>query len=266
MSLVWLNGGLHAAAEACIAPDDRGLLLADGVFETIRLRDAVPCHLPAHLERLHIGAAVLGIAVPHSDAALATALSATAAANHLADGILRLTLTRGRGPRGLSPPSDPRPTVLIAASPTPASLPPARLVVATRTRRNAHSPLSRIKSLGYGDNILARMEAVERGADEALLLNTDGELACATIANVLVHKDGDWLTPPVSDGALPGTARARLLRAGLISEASIDTILLSSLPAIVLCNNLGLRETTSLDGHALPTVEIGLLRAVVIRC
>lgn len=265
MSLVWLNGSLLSEADARIAPDDRGLLLADGVFETIRLQGAAPCHLPAHLKRLHIGAALLGIPIPHTDATLAAALSATAAANRLANGILRLTLTRGPGLRGLSPLSNPRPTVLIAAFPLPAPLPPARLVIATRTRRNAYSPLSRIKSLNYGDNLLARMEATDRGADEALLLNGDSLLACATIATVLVHKDGHWLTPPVSDGALPGIARARLLWAGLISEASISAILLSTLPPILLCNSLGLRETISLDGQALPTVEISALRALLVQ-
>ena len=262
MSLVWLNGRLLAVADARIAPDDRGLLLADGVFETIRLQDAAPCHLPAHLARLRTGAALLGIPIPHTDAALAAALSATAAANRLADGALRLTLTRGPGPRGLSPPSAPTPTVLIAASPAAAPLPPARLIVATRTRRNAHSPLSRIKSLGYGDNLLARLEAADRGADEALLLNGDSNLACATTATVLVHQDGRWLTPPVSDGALPGLVRARLLGAALVTEASIDAVLLSTLPPILLCNSLGVRLTASLDGHALPAADLDAVRAV----
>ncbi len=263
MSLVWLNGRLLPAASARIAPDDRGLLLADGVFETVRVQDGALRRLTAHLARLHAGAALLGIPLFYSDAALAAALSATAAANHLADGALRLTLTRGPGPRGLPPPFNPAPTVLIAAFPALVPLPPAHLVVATCTRRNADSPLSRIKSLCYGDNLLARMEAVKRGADDALLLNGRSNLACATAANVLVYQNERWCTPPVSDGALPGVARARLLSARAISEASIDAGCLSALPPILLCNSLGLRQASSLDGHALPVAEYRAIQSLL---
>ncbi|MBE7213377.1 MAG: aminotransferase class IV, partial [Gluconacetobacter diazotrophicus] len=97
---IWLNGRLLPAAEAAIPPDDRGLLLADGLFETIRLSGGGPAHPLAHLARLRAGAAVLGIPVPFPDPVLLDALASTAWSNALPDGSLRLTLTRGPGPRG----------------------------------------------------------------------------------------------------------------------------------------------------------------------
>lgn len=249
---LWLDGRLVPAADARIAPDDRGLLLADGVFETVALRAGGPRHPLPHLARLRAGAAALGIPVPFPDRELLDALSATAWANARPEGSLRLTLTRGPGPRGLLPPIIPRPTLLIASFPPSPPLPRARLVVSTTTRRNEHSPLSRIKSLCYADNLLARREAEAHGADDALLLNTAGRLACATAANVLLRTpDHRWLTPPLSDGALPGIARGILLAHGLVAEARIDGQILREARCIILCNSLSLRDAVSLDDRPL---------------
>lgn len=213
MALLWLNGRLLESAEARVDPSDRGLLLGDGLFETMRAEAGRAPLLARHLARLRAGAAVLGLPVPFAEAALAEAVAGLLRAAGLGDAALRLTLTRGPGPRGLLPPAEPTPTVLLAAFPLPAPPPPARAAIATVTRRNEHSPLSRLKALGYLDNLLALQEARAAGADEALLLNTAGRLACATTASLFLIEGGRLLTPPVAEGALPGITRALVIEA-----------------------------------------------------
>ena len=254
--MLWLNGAIREAAGSCIAADDRGFTLGDGVFETLRVQAGQVLRHEAHLRRLREGAAVLGIPVPHRDDALVQAMDATLTANGIRDGSLRLTLSRGPAPRGLATPAAPDPTLLIVAAPCPSvAVPPAggpaHVVTATVTRRNEWSPLSRIKSLSYLDSVLARREAERAGADDAILLNTQGRVAEATGANLIVLLAGALLTPPVEDGALPGIARGVLIGAGLVRVASFGRDALGDAEAIFLCNSLGIRGIASLDSRAL---------------
>jgi branched-chain amino acid aminotransferase len=246
--IAWLNGTLTASPRLDAA--DRGFTLGDGVFETIRAAGGRPCRLAAHLARLRCGAELLGLPLP-DDAALEAALAELLAAAGLADAALRLTVSRGPAPRGLLPPADSHPTVLVTAGPLPPPAPPARLVVATVTRRNEHSPLARIKSLNALDNILARREAAERGADEAVLLNTAGRVAETTIATLFARIDGILVTPPVAEGALPGVARAAVLAGMAVAERPLSLAELRRAEEIVLTNSLGLRRVADLDGVAL---------------
>ncbi len=247
--LIHLNGALVSAAEARVDPADRGLALGDGLFETIRASDGRPLRLAAHFARLRAGARVLDIPVPFSDEALAHALEETLRANAVTDGALRLTLTRGPGPRGLLPPPKPRPTLLITAAAAEASSPPPlRAVIATTTRRNEHSPLSRCKCINYLDNILARLEAAKRGAEDALLLNTAGRLAGTTIANLFLVIDGAVVTPPVADGALPGVMRGEVINAAGAEERSLKPEDLASASEAFVTNCLGIRPLVSVDG------------------
>ena len=172
--------------------------------------------------------------------------------------VLRVTVTRGAGPRGLAPPEAPRPTIFMTLSPMPAARKtPLSLHVATATRRNEHSALSRIKALPYLDNVLALSEARAHGADEALMLNTRGTIACATAANVFVVREGRLETPPVSDGALPGTMRALVLclakGAGLAPvENSLHVKDLAEADAVLLTNSISrVMEASSCDGAPL---------------
>ena len=247
---VWLDGRLQGGAEARISPADRGFTLADGVFETIRIREGRPAHLARHLRRLRGAAARLGIAVPATDDALAGALAATCVANGVAEGSARLTLTRGPAPRGLAPPEHAVPTLLVAAA---NGAPPGHAldaVVAQSTRRNEFSPLSAIKSLNYGDSLLARQEAVDRGADEAVLLNTAGRLCECAAANLVALRDGRLLTPPVADGALPGIMRGLLIERCGVAEAPLDPG--QPLDALFATSSLGVRAIARLDGAVLP--------------
>jgi branched-chain amino acid aminotransferase len=252
---LWLNGRLLPAGQALIDPTDRGLLLGDGVFETIRVVDGEPMHLAQHLARMRCGAAVLGIPVGWDDAALAEAVADIAKAAVLSQAVARLTLTRGPAPRGVLPPAAPNPTLMISASAVPPPAPPAHAIIAATTRRNALSPLSRIKSTNCLDSILARREAMARGADEAILLDTAGHLAEATAANLFLVIGDRVLTPPIEDGALPGITRARLLAAGLAEEERLKPKDCARAVAAFLTNSLGLRALARIEDRELETVH-----------
>lgn len=254
---IWLNGGLVRTHGARIDPGDRGLLLGDGLFETMRAaRGRVPL-LDRHLARLRDAAAVLGIPWTPDQAALEQASRELLAADGLADAALRLTLTRGPAPRGLLPPPQPRPTVLLAAFPLPPPPPPARLAVARTTCRNERSPLARLKALGYLDNLLALQEARARGADDALLLNTMGDVACAATANLFLAEPDGIVTPPVMAGALPGITRGLVLEAAAALDlgAREDTVTVERLRraagAFLTSSLTGLRPVVEVDGHAI---------------
>jgi branched-chain amino acid aminotransferase len=259
MSAVWLNGALVPASAARIDPADRGFTLGDGLFETIRAAEGAPAHAARHFARMRQGAAILRIPLPYADHELEAALREVLQANECHEAALRMTLTRGPAARGVLPPADPQPTLLISSGPLPASPFAARLIVAQRTRRNEKSRLSQIKSLNYLDGIMARQEAFEAGADDALLLNTRGDLAEATAANVFLLLDGAWVTPPVEDGALPGIARALLLEAGAAREGTIALGDLRRAEAGFLTNSLGTRPIARIGAHGLEQVKQAVL-------
>ena len=258
---VYLNGDLCATADAGIEPYDRGFLLGDGVFETLRARGGRAERLDAHLARLRRGAAVLGIPVPQSDSALADALTALLAENRLTNGTasLRITLSRGPGGRGLTPPDPMAPTLLITASAaSDAPIPPA-WVALTDVARNRYSPTANIKCLGYADQVIARMQATNAGCDEALMPNDAGRLACASAANLFLLRSGRLITPSLDEGVLDGITRAALLvlAPGLglaVEERPVEPAELAQAEAVLLSNSLiGVRAVAQVfaakDGH-----------------
>jgi branched-chain amino acid aminotransferase len=249
-SNIWLNGALVAAEAARIDPADRGLLLGDGLFETLRVAAGAPRHAARHFARLREGAQLLRLNLPDADE-LHRALAAMIAAQDLVEGVLRLTVTRGPGPRGVLPPRAPRPTMLVTAAPLPPPAGPADIVIARDIARDENSPLSRIKSLNYLPLILARIEAEERGAADALLLNRVGMVAESSAATVFLRRRGEWLTPRLEDGALPGIRRAMLLEAGLVREAALPVPWLFEAEALCLGNALSLRPVKSIDGQSI---------------
>lgn len=262
----WLNGRFAPIETLAIDPSDRGFLLGDGVFETIPIHHGRPFDLDAHLSRLDAGMGTLGFGDAVDLAALHRDVWHYVAAEALDAAVLRLTVTRGSGPRGLSPPADPKPTILMTWAPPPLPRDGAlRAIIATATRRNDASPVSRIKALPYLDNLIALREAKAKGADEALLLNTRGVLAGATIANVFVVL-GDWLmTPPIDDGALPGTMRARVIAlaqtAGLPThEGPIAPSIFADADAVFLTNSVrGIMPVDRVDDQAIGTRSAGIV-------
>jgi branched-chain amino acid aminotransferase len=255
---VWLGGELVAPDAARISIADRGLLLGDGVFETMRVHRGRPFDLAVHLERLASGLKLLGFAEAVDLGQLAADIAAYLAAENAVAAVLRVTATRGAGPRGLAPPAAPRPTIFMTLAPMPApSAAPLSLHIATLARRNELSPVSRIKALPYLDNVIAFQEARAHGADDALMLNTKGALACASAANLFVIRDGCLETPPISDGALPGAMRALVLslapQAGLTPvERSLFAENIAEAEEVFLTNSIrGLTAADSCGGARL---------------
>lgn len=253
-----LNGEMKAAEDARIAPDDRGFTLGDGLFETIAVRKAAPRRLDAHLARLREGAAILGLPVPYTDAKIAALAADVISANALTDGALRITLSRGGGARGVLPPAAPTPTFVISAGPA-SPQDPLELIIASITRRNEHSPLARLKTLNYLDNILARQEAAQVGAGDAVILNTAGRVAETTVANIFCLIGGGLITPPVSEGALPGVMRAEVIRLARAEERPIEALELERASEVFTSNALGIRPVIKVNGRDVGDGAPGLI-------
>jgi aminodeoxychorismate lyase len=244
--------------------DDRGLLLGDGLFETILSQAGRLDAFEAHVSRLGRGCEALGLPAPAAGDLRAAARGALAQAGLTdARAAVRLTWTAGSGGRGLERPAAPAPRLIASAAAAPAPAARARLVTAS-IRRNPTSPLSRLKTLSYLDNVMARREAVRAGADEALMLNLAGELACAAAANLFWIAGGRLFTPALACGVLDGIMRARILTAA--ARLGVEAVEIRSGPdvladaeAVFLTNSLiGLRAVSALDARAFgphPLVE-----------
>jgi branched-chain amino acid aminotransferase len=214
--LIWINGELVPPDKARLDPRDRGYTLGDGLFETMRASGGSVPLIEGHLERLRAGAAEIGLPLSWEDDELKEAVAETLAAGGLAGAAVRLTVSRGvPGQRGLLPDPEPRLSLVIQAHPFsgyPHHLCKRGMRAVTSTiPRNEHSPLANIKSLSYLENVLARREATRRGADEALLRNTAGDLVCASAANLFLVLGNELVTPDLASGALPGTMRHLVL-------------------------------------------------------
>ena len=237
--------------------DDRGLLLGDGLFETLLAERGAIEDFDRHYRRLAGGAAVLGIELPSEAEALQAATEALAKAG-LGEGraAVRLTLTAGTG-RGLDRPLLGPGRLFAQASPAPVWQGPVSLAT-VGVRRNQASPASRLKALSYLDNILARREARAAGAEEALMLNGRGELACAAAANLFWIAGGRLYTPALECGVLEGIVRGRVIERarGLgieVVECAAPADALGLAEGAFLTNSLiGLRPVASLDGRPLP--------------
>jgi branched-subunit amino acid aminotransferase/4-amino-4-deoxychorismate lyase len=120
-------------------------------------------------------------------------------------------------------------------------------IICQQERRNADSLISRCKTFAYGQAVLARREANQRGCKDALLLNTRGQLCSGTVANLMVRRNGNWLTPPLSSGCLPGVMRGRALTLGLVQEAELESDLRPDDEA-ALINSLSCRPLIALNG------------------
>lgn len=259
MTFVWLNGQICKATEAHVSLADRGLTLGDGLFETLRVKNGRVLHIDLHMERLQNGGAVLGLPVPGMDY-VAQAAQSLLDETGLQNGSARLTVTRGVAPRGVLPPQRCTPTVFMTVAEGEARVADVSLMTAQTVRRDELSPLSRVKSLNYLPNILARREAAQAGWDEALFLNIQGRVAETTISTVVIQEQNRFATPPVSEGALPGVARAVLLRAGLLQEERLAQERLRTADAIYLINSLSVRRVQVFDGQSVSQSSAGLRR------
>ncbi len=212
--LVFLNGKFLPEADAFVPLNDRGLLLGDGLFETLRVANGQPFRCAQHLERLVRGAEFLKIKLPFTPKEIQKFAEQLIEKNELADAILRVTLTRGAGARGYSQKNSGAPTLAMTLHPLPivnADEPLQWSLVTSSFRVPASDVLAGFKTTSKILNVLARAEAEEQGADEALLLNTNGEVAETAGGNLFwVYQDA-VCTVPTGRGVLPGITRAVVL-------------------------------------------------------
>ena len=212
--LIWHDGQILAPEDARCSCLDRGRLYGDGLFETMRAYHGKTFRLETHLQRLAGAAQRIHLALPMTADDLQTAVQKTLKESELASAYIRLTVTRGVGgsPSQLDASTA---SVTIWVRPFSAYAPElykeGMSAVLAEARRNEHSPLSGLKTLNYLDNLLVRAAAQRAGADEAIFLNTSGQLAEAAASNLFIVEDGCVLTPPFDAGILPGITRACVL-------------------------------------------------------
>ena len=207
--IIYAGGAFRPAADAAVSVFDHGLLYGDGVFEGIRAYNRRVFRLERHIERLFESARAIRLEVPATREEVEALVVETCRRNHIVDGYIRLIVTRGAGDLGLDPRACPRPNIVVIARAgvTLYKRKPTEGITAITSsfRRNAADATSpAIKSLNYLNNVLARIEASDRGADEAILLDHDGHVAEATADNVFIVKRGQIFTPPITAGALRG--------------------------------------------------------------
>jgi branched-chain amino acid aminotransferase len=212
-SKIYIDGKFYSEADAKVSVFDHGLLYGDGIFEGIRFYNGRVFRLEEHLARLWDSARSICLEIPMSVREMTAALLETIRQNDLRDGYIRLLVTRGVGNLGLNPAQCKRPSVIIIVATIalyPAEIYAKGLTVATcATRRTSPAALNpAVKSLNYLNNVMARIEANLAGADEALMLNDQGNVAECTADNVFVIKHGQIFTPPIAAGALRGITRA----------------------------------------------------------
>ena len=221
---VYINGTLFDKDDAKISVYDHGLLYGDGVFEGIRSYGCKVFRLTEHLDRLWYSAKAIRLEIPMTKEALGKAVEDTLAENGIEDGYVRLVITRGRGTLGLDPNKCSDPQVIIIADRI--ELYPPELyekgleIVTVSTARTHPAALSpRIKSLNYLNNILAKIEGLQAGCVEALMLNHKGEVAECTGDNIFLVRNGNVLTPPNEAGILEGITREAVI--GLLAQRNI---------------------------------------------
>lgn len=257
----FLNGRFIPEAEAVVPITDRGFLYGDGLFETIRVLNGTPLWWGRHLVRLQRGAELLRLKLPWTGTELRQFASDLISRNTLTNCILRIAVSRGSGARGYSIQGANTPTVAMTLHPL--RPPPASVRLATATIRvPVRDPLSPIKTANKLPQVLARAEAEERGADEALLLNVEGDVAEAASSNVFWIRNSTVCTPPICAGALAGVTRdivLELCRAHQVptAEESIARSALFGMDAVFLTNSgQGIVPVTEIDAQKLKSTPL----------
>ena len=207
--LVYINGELVPESEAKISVFDHGFLYGDGVFEGIRAYRGVVFKLREHIERLYDSAKFLRIEIPMSREDLMEAILETVRRNGLSDCYIRVVVTRGVGDLGLDPRKCEKPSIIIIARPMAPLLGKrsVSLIISSVRRDGVDATNHQAKSLNYLNNILAKLEAINAGADDAVMLDSRGFVSEATGENIFIVKDERIMTPPPTSGILSGITR-----------------------------------------------------------
>lgn len=217
MSLqIYINGEFHDKENAKISVYDHGLLYGDGVFEGMRSYSGKVFRLEQHLDRLYESALAICLTIPISKEQMALDVNKTLQVNSFTNAYIRLVVTRGSGSLGLDPNRTSNPQVIIIADSI--SLYPEeyyqnglKIITASTVRSHPAALSPRIKSLNYLNNIMAKIEGLQAGCVEALMLNHKGEVAECTGDNIFIVKNGTILTPPKDAGILEGITRNAIL-------------------------------------------------------
>jgi branched-chain amino acid aminotransferase len=250
-SKVWVDGRLFDAAQAHVSPFDHGLLTGDGVFETMKVLAGRAFAVTRHLARLGRSAAGMELPLP-DDATLRTAIDAVVAANLGAgDGRVRLTVTGGPSPLG-SERGDQTPTVIVAAG-SLAPWPATTDVAVVPWPRNERGALAGLKTISYGENVVALAWARRRGAGEAVFANTAGQLCEGTGTNVFVVVGDRLLTPPLTSGCLAGVTRELVIELASAAEEELPVGALADADeAFLTSTTREVQPIRAVDGRALP--------------
>ena len=250
-SLVWINGEIRKEAQAKVSPRDHGLIVGDGVFETMRVISGQAFALSRHVDRLGRSAAAMGLERPDPEQVQA-AVAELLAISEFPLGRLRITLSSGSGKLSSTRGSGPASLIIIAEEHE--GWPPDEAVRTAPWVRNDRGALVGVKSVSYAENVRALMWARESGAGEAIFANTRGELCEGTGTNVFVVSEGKLQTPPLSSGCLAGVTRGILLE---ITDAEKTPLPLSALSeaeeAFLSSATRGVHPIRSVDGTDLPS-------------
>lgn len=271
---VWMNGRLMNASEARIPITDHGLLYGDGLFEGIRLRQGKLLWLDRHLARLARGATAIGMTLPLPTAQIGDVVGETLRAHGQPEAYMRLLVTRGEGELGVDPTSCPKPSLICLAARISLFSDEQRseglaLVTASQRRPDPDVLDPSVKSLNYLGSVLAKLEAKQAGADDALMLNKQGQVAEASVANVFAVHDDVLSTPPVIAGCLPGINRAAVMHLapslGLaVRECSLGRAdLLGADEVFLTGSGAGVIGVRSLDGRPIGAGKSGMVTARV---
>jgi branched-chain amino acid aminotransferase len=257
---VFLNGQFVSESGAVVSVFDRSFLYGDGLFEVVRICNGKPFRWAQHLERFLHGAGHLKIRPPFSPREMQKFATRLISKNKMPEALLRLTLSRGVGLRGYSPKGAASPTFVMTLHPAPKldlKNPPRWKLVSASNRLPTHEPLARFKTANKLPQILARAQADAAGADEALLLNTDGHVVEGTTSNLFWVKGGIICTPPLAAGILPGVTRVAVLEiCGAMAVPTQEIAprpkeLFSAQGVFMSMSSWGIVEAVELDGRKL---------------
>lgn len=265
---VSIDGQIVTEENAKISVLDHGLLYGDGLFEGIRVRNGRIFRLDRHLARLRVGASVLGLELPFDAEQQAKIIADTLRAFGKRDAYLRLVVTRGEGPLGVDPTTCKKPTVICIAAEIGLYSAEQRaqgltLITSSYRRPNPDVQDVAVKTLNYLGSALAKQEAKQRGADEALLLNQSGRVSEASVANVFVLSGRKLCTPPAIDGCLEGINRGAVLEIArdlgfAVAERSLGRRdLLAADEVFLTGSGAGVVGVRSLDGRAIGRGQTG---------
>jgi branched-chain amino acid aminotransferase len=272
---IWIDGQLHDKDDAKISVFDHGLLYGDGVFEGIRIYNGNIFECEAHLRRLYDSAKCIRLEIPLTPDQFKAAIEQTLAANDLKEGYIRAVVTRGRGDLGINPQTCPKATVFIITGgitiyPKESYEKGIAIITASVIRNHPNALCSRIKSLNYLNNILAKIEAIDACVAEAIMLNHQGNVADCTADNLFIVRAGQVQTPANTDGILEGVTRRVILNlcAGLNIPAVEKTLQRHDLYVADECFLTGtgaeVIPVTQIDGRPIADAAVGPITRKII--